>query len=68
MKSLLVIIALFLTGCVNKNGISTMAYPECEENYNSYGVYYYHCKDNMYNFNFNPYNMKKNRKICLDCN
>ena len=68
MKFYLIIIALFLSGCVNKNGISLKAYPECEENYNSYGVYYYHCKDNILNTNFNPYNMKKNPKICLDCN
>ena len=61
MKYLLVIIALFLTGCINKAGISLKAYPECEENYNLYGVYYYKCKDNVYNFN-------PKRKICLDCN
>ena len=61
MKYLLVIIALFLTGCINKAGISLKAYPECEENYDLYGVYYYKCKDNVYNF-------KHKRKICLDCN
>jgi len=68
MKYLLIMIALFLTGCVNKAGISIIAYPECEENYDLYGVYYYKCKDNIYNFKKNPYNLKPKRKICLDCN
>ena len=61
MKILFLIIALFLTGCVNKTGISLNLYPECEENYGLYGVYYQKCKRNIYNF-------KKKRKICLDCN
>ena len=60
MKYILIIIALFLNGCVNKAGISIKFYPECEENYNLYGVYYYKCKDNIYNF--------KRKKICLNCN
>ena len=62
MKFYLFIIALFLTGCVNKEGISLNYYPECEENYNLYGVYEVNCKNNIYNFK------KKKKKICLDCN
>jgi len=66
---ILIMIALFLTGCVNKAGISIIAYPECEENYDLYGVYYYKCHENVYNFKkINPYNLKPKRKICLDCN
>ncbi len=58
---LLIMIALFLTACVNKRGISLKYYPECEENYDLYGVHYINCKDNIYNF-------KQKKKICLDCN
>jgi len=62
MKYILIImIALFLSGCVNKTGISLKPYPECEENYDLYGVYYYKCKDNIYNF-------KQKHKTCLNCN
>ncbi len=61
MKYLLIIIALFLSGCVNKAGISLKYYPDCEENYDLYGVHYIKCHDNIYNF-------KQKKKICLDCN
>ncbi len=61
MKYLLLIIALFLTGCINKTGISLNYYPDCEENYDLYGVYYIKCHNNIYNF-------KRKNKICLDCN
>jgi hypothetical protein len=57
-----IIVSLFLTGCVNKEGISLNYYPECKENYDLYGVYYKKCDNNIYNFK------KKKRKICLDCN
>jgi len=56
------IIPLFFIGCINKTGISLKAYPDCEENYDLYGVYYYKCKDNIINFKH------KQKKICLDCN
>ncbi len=62
MKILFLIIALFFAGCVDKTGISLDLYPECEENYDLYGVYYQKCKHNIYNFK------KKGHKICLDCN
>jgi len=62
MKYLFLIIALFLTGCVNKKGISLKYYPECKESYDLYGVYYVKCENNIYNFKH------KKRTICLDCN
>jgi len=62
MKYIFLIIALFLTGCVNKEGISLKYYPECKENYDLYGVYYIKCKNNIYNFK------RKKKQICLNCN
>ena len=62
------IIPFFFISCVDKTGISLKAYPDCEENYDLYGVYYYKCKDNIINFNFNPYTLKKQQHPCLDCN
>ncbi len=68
MKYIFLIIPFFFLGCVNKTGISLKAYPECEENYDLYGIYYYKCKDNFYNFKVNPYTLKKQKQTCLDCN
>jgi len=45
----------FLNCCVNKAGISINFYQECKENYNLYGIYYYKCKDNIYNFKRKKY-------------
>ena len=58
-----IIIALFLYGCVDKRGISLSLYPDCETNYDLYGVYYVKCHNNIYNFK-----QKNKQKICLDCN
>ena len=58
---LLIIISLFLSGCVNKEGISLKSDPDCEENYDLYGIRYIKCHNNIYNF-------KQKHKICLDCN
>jgi hypothetical protein len=48
-------------GCISKEGISLKYYPQCEENYDMYGVYYKKCKE------FIKFDCK-HKKICLDCN
>jgi len=58
----LIIIPLFFIGCVNKEGISLNYYPECNENYDLYGIYYKKCNNNIYNFKH------KKKQICLNCN
>jgi hypothetical protein len=74
MKKILffIILALFLSGCIDKKGISLHYYPECHENYDLYGVYYENCENNICDFvkkgNITTCVEKKNRKICLDCN
>jgi hypothetical protein len=57
-----IILALFLTGCVNKKGISLNYYPECKEYYDYYGVYHKECENNICNFK------KKKKNLCLNCN
>jgi len=63
MKYLLIIIPLFFAGCVSKSGISFQYYPECEENYNYYGVYYKNCKEDI------KFKCKNGDSyFCLQCN
>ncbi|QCI27835.1 hypothetical protein C6V80_02300 [Caminibacter pacificus] len=62
MKYLLVIIPLFFIGCVSKQGISFKYYPQCEENYDMYGVYYKKCKEDI------KFHKKRKPPLCLQCN
>ena len=44
IKTLLIILAfLFLSGCVNKHGISAKYYSNCEEYYDLQGYYHKEC-------------------------
>jgi len=43
IKILLIITALFLTGCVNKHGISATYYSDCKEYYDLQGYYHKDC-------------------------
>ncbi len=40
---LLIFMAIFLTGCVNKHGISAKYYSECKEYYDLQGYYHKEC-------------------------
>ena len=40
---LLIFITIFLTGCVNKHGISAKYYSECKEYYDLQGYYHKEC-------------------------
>jgi len=60
VKYLLIIIPIFFLGCVSKDGISLKYYPECEENYDFYGVYYKNCEEIKLK--------NKKKPICLQCN
>jgi len=63
---LLIIIPLFFTGCINKQGISFKYYPECYEYYDYYGVYHKKCENNEYEFKTDT--GEKLPPACLDCN
>ncbi len=41
--TLLLLTTLYLTGCMNKNGISAKYYSECKEYYNLQGFYHKEC-------------------------
>ena len=41
--TVLITIALFLTGCVNRHGISAKYYSECKEYYDLQGYYHKEC-------------------------
>jgi hypothetical protein len=59
---ILFILLLFLSGCVNQNGVSAKYYDDCHTVYDNYGSYETVCP---YNF----YNLKKDKKKdCLQCN
>lgn len=40
---LLILMAIFLTGCVNKHGVSAKYYSECKEYYDLQGYYHKEC-------------------------
>ena len=61
-KILFIIILLFFTGCINKQGVSLKYYDECHIRYEYYGSYEEFCPYNIYNFH------KKEKKDCLQCN
>jgi len=61
MKKLLFILVIFLSGCVNREGITTEYYDDCHIEYDMYGGYEEKCK-NIYNFK------KEEKKDCLQCN
>ena len=41
--TLLILATLFLSGCMNKNGISAKYYSECKEYYDLQGYYHKEC-------------------------
>jgi hypothetical protein len=43
--SLLTLATLFLSGCVNKHGVSAKYYSECKEYYDLQGYYHRECGD-----------------------
>jgi len=46
--TLLILATLFLSGCVNKHGISAKVYSECKEYYDLQGFYHKECgEDDM---------------------
>lgn len=47
---LLAFLALMLSGCVNKRGISAKYYNDCSEYYDSQGYYHKDCEKNLIEF------------------
>jgi len=45
LLSLLTLATLFLSGCVNKHGVSAKYYSECKEYYDLQGYYHRECGD-----------------------
>lgn len=61
MRYILISLTIFLTGCINQNGISLEYNDDCHIEYGLYGDYQTKC-------NYNFYNRKQERKDCLQCN
>jgi len=58
----LIFFAIFLIGCVDKEGIYFKYYKECDENYELYGVYKKKCHPNII------FGNKNITKRCISCN
>ena len=43
--ALLILITFFLSGCVNKHGVSAKTYSDCDEYYDLQGYYHKDCGD-----------------------
>ncbi|WP_455756749.1 hypothetical protein [Sulfurimonas sp.] len=43
IKIILILLALFFSGCLNKHGISAKYYSDCKEYYDFQGYYHYEC-------------------------
>ncbi len=58
-----VIVTIFITGCINKQGISASYYDDCYSYYDLYGQYKENCPKNFINF----HKKKKSQGECLQC-
>jgi len=60
---ILIILAIFMTSCVNKKGISMKYYDDCHFYYDLYGTYKEDCPHNFINFKKEKEGVEK----CLQC-
>ncbi|HFU74243.1 MAG TPA: hypothetical protein ENK65_01670 [Helicobacteraceae bacterium] len=47
---ILISLLIFTSGCVNKRGVSSSYYNDCEEYYDLQGTYHKECDENMLEF------------------
>jgi len=60
--TLIILIAIAFSGCVNKRGISTKYYSECKEYYDLQGFYHKDCDDEAITYKEMKNLLKKKKK------